>query len=250
MSLSIGRLALGAEAKRRWRVLHFNVWSRGVCRLLGGRTNIVGTPPAAPFFLVSNHLSYLDILVLAQYLPCRFVAKSDVARWPVVGYLTRIADTLYINRTRRADIPRANAAIHNALLSGDSVALFPEGTSSNSDWALPIKAPLLQVAADNGIDVHTAAIRYDTHPSDIPAQASICYFGDDVFGQHIWRLFHLRGFTTTLRFCEQPVSGSDRKTLAANVEDSIHSLQALTNEKSESLSPDTFNNRSASHSSL
>lgn len=246
LSLSVGRAVLRGPRKRAWRVLHFKTWSRGVCRLLGARTQVYGQAPEAPFFLASNHLSYLDILVLAQYLPCRFVAKSDVATWPVVGYLTRIADTLYIDRTHRSDIPRANAAISAALAAGDSVTLFPEGTSSDSDWVLPVRAPLLQVAADAGMDVQTAAIRYDTQPPERPACEAVCYFGDHVFGTHIWQLLQLRGFTTTLRFADQPVQDGDRKLLAQKVQHSIHALQIVNNDKSDSLSAHNFNASSAS----
>ena len=211
--------------RRRCRVWHFSHWSRAVVAMLGGRTVWTGRVPAAPFFLASNHLGYLDIIVLAQRLPAVFVSKAEVSSWPVVGWLTRLADTLYINRERRSDIPRANATILAALERGDSVALFPEGTSSASDFVLPIRPPLLAVAAHNDFPVHTAALEFRTLGGDPPASTAICYFGDMAFLPHLWRLLHLRGFTATVRLADQPQRARDRKALAQRVHDAIHALQ-------------------------
>lgn len=226
VTLASGRVMLRGGARRRWRIWHFRYWSRGVCRLLGGRTTLYGSVPDAPFFLASNHLSYLDILVLAQHLPCVFVSKAEVAQWPVVGFLTGLADTLYIDRARRADIPATNAAIKATLQQGDSIALFPEGTSSAGDSVLPIRAPLLQVAASSDIGVNTAAIHYQTAAGDRPASHAIAYYGDHVFGPHLWQLLHLRGFTATIKIADTPLHDTDRKQLAIRVGSQLRELLA------------------------
>ena len=194
-------------------------------RIIGGRTQVHGTPPRPPFFLASNHLGYLDILAIAQVVPTVFVSKAEVRDWPVVGWLTRLADTLYIKRERKSDIPRANGDIAAAVARGDSVSLFPEGTSSESDFVLPVRPPLLEVAAKNGIPVSVAALYFETRPGDPHAHRAICYYGDMVFAEHVWKLLHLRGFTITIRFGEETVYASDRKVLAQKVEHAIHSLQ-------------------------
>lgn len=228
ISLFIGRVLLFAapRLRRRWRVLHFNLWSRAMCRVLGGNTVVDGEPPAAPFFLASNHLGYLDIVVLAQLLPAVFVAKADVRGWPVIGWLTRLADTLYINRERHADIPRANQSIADTLSAGDSIVLFPEGTSSESDFVLPIRPPLLQVAAERGIAVHTVALHFATRNGDPHAHRAICYYGDMDFVSHVWRLLHIRGFTVTIRFGDQRHTADHRKQLAESVRAEILALQS------------------------
>lgn len=241
LSLWLGRLALFASPRlrRRWRVLHFNAWSRAVCRVLGGSTIVAGRPPAAPFFLASNHLGYLDIVVLAQLLPAVFVAKADVRDWPLVGWLTRLADTLYVNRERSRDIPRANRAIADAIATGDSVVLFPEGTSSGSDLVLPIRPPLLQVAAQNGIGVSTAALYFVTRSGDPHAHGAICYYGNMTFVSHVWRLLHIRGFTVTIRFGERLHIAGDRKALAEAVREEILELQSRnTNNTKAYASPE------------
>lgn len=225
VSLALLRLVTRGDLRRRVRGAWFRAWSRIVVRLLGGRTEVYGTPPSAPFFLASNHLGYLDILVLAQAVPAVFVSKAEVRQWPVIGWLTRLADTLYINRERKSDIPRANAAIAAVIARGDGVALFPEGSSSESDFVLPVRPPLLEVAASNGIPVSVAALYFETRPGDPHAHRSICYYGDMVFADHLWKLLHLRGFTVTMRFGAAPVYASDRKALAQKVRAAIHELQ-------------------------
>src|SRR6185436_7426012 len=87
--------------------------------------------------LVSNHLSYLDILVLATLTPAVFVSKSEVKNWPVFGWFARMAGTIFLQRTRRADVVRISEEITTVLRGGHLVVLFPEGTSSNGRQVLP-----------------------------------------------------------------------------------------------------------------
>ena len=225
VSLALLRLVTFGALRRRIRSFFFSTWSRLMIGILGGRTEVHGTPPRAPFFLVSNHLSYLDILALAQVAPTVFVSKSEVASWPVIGWLTRLADTRYIRRAKKSDIPKTNAAIANTYARGDSVALFPEGTSSESDFVLPVRPPLLEVAASNRIPVSVAALFFETENGDPHAHRAICYYGDMVFASHVWRLLHLRGFTITIRFADDTVYAEDRKALALKVQRAIYSLQ-------------------------
>lgn len=213
-------------AKQNIRYWYFVAWSRGICWLLGGQTKRYGRLPNVQCIIASNHLSYLDILVIAQFVPAVFVSKADVKSWPVIGWLTTLADTLYIERERHRDIPRANRSIAQSLSRGDNVVLFPEGTSSDSDWILPVRPPLLQVAAAENYVVSTAALHYRTKHNDPHARAAICYFGDMAFGVHVWRLLHLRGFNVDLRFSGDELCDDDRKTLALKVRRSILSLQA------------------------
>lgn len=225
LSLALLRLVSRGDARRRIRSTWFSAWSRLMIRIIGGRTVVHGTPPRVPFFLASNHLSYLDILVLAQVAPAVFVSKAEVKHWPVIGWLLRLADTLYINRERKSDIPRANATIAAAIARGDGVALFPEGSSSDSDFIMPVRPPLLEVAARNGIPVSVAALYFETRPGDPHAHDSICYFRDMVFADHVWKLLHLRGFTVTMRFGADTVYADNRKALAQKVRTAIHTLQ-------------------------
>lgn len=231
ITLSISRLLLAAKPdwRSRVRAWHFRVWSKAMISTLGGRTIVHGKPPEGRFFLVSNHLSYLDILVLAQFVPAVFVAKAEVKNWPFIGWLTGLADTLYVDRGRHRTLPRVNGEIDAALKRGDSVALFPEGTSSDSDWVLPIRPPLLQIAVEHVEPVRTAALYFETEAPDPHAHDAICYFGDMQFVKHVWRLLHIKGFEVTLRFSEDRLHAADRKQLARQVRESIIALQRQNN---------------------
>ena len=154
-----------------------------------------------------------------------FVSKADVKHWPVIGTLTRLADTLYINRERHRDIPRANATILEALEQGNGVVLFPEGTSSESDFVLPIRPSLLEMPARHAYPVNTAAVYFETQSGAPHAHRAICYYGDMDFASHVWRLMHLRGFTATVRFSSSQQLATDRKELALKVREDIHTLQ-------------------------
>ena len=228
VALSVTRLLLVAAPtlRRRARGFVFRYWARSACAVRGIKSTETGALPDKTCIVASNHLSYLDIVVMAQYLPAVFVSKRDVTHWPVIGWLTQLADTLYISRENHRDIPRTNAAIAAALEQGDNVVKFPEGTSSDSDWVLPIRAPLLQTAASGDFSVTTAAIHFVTDPADPPAQISICYFGDMVFTAHVWRLLHLRGAAVDLRLSGDLLHDSDRKSLAKQVRYSILNLQS------------------------
>src|SRR5688500_585758 len=95
-----------AGAVHSWRNWIFRYWAKTVALVLCMKITVEGVPPKAPFFLVSNHLSYVDIIAFASQLDCVFVSKSEVRDWPVIGFLCRSMDIIFIDRERRADIPR------------------------------------------------------------------------------------------------------------------------------------------------
>src|SRR5436305_324830 len=143
--LLLARLLLfGApRARARFSSRFFRGWSRLLLRLLHIRVETSGEAPSPPFLLVANHLSYLDILVLASRLPCVFVSKAEVRSWPLLGPICTALGTLYIDRQQRRDIPRVMLDIEKALDRGLGVVFFPEGTSSKGETVAPFKSPLL-----------------------------------------------------------------------------------------------------------
>lgn len=202
------------QRRRRWRVRMLTSWARSMCRALGVEVEVVGRPPAQASFLVCNHLGYLDIPVLASVLPTVFVSKSEVARWPVIGWLATTAGTIYVQRERKRSLPEVNSSISAALERGDGVVVFPEGTSTGGHEVLPFRAPLLAPAADLGLAVHYASLSYATDPADPPASEAVCWWRDMEFAPHVLGLMRLRGVQARVVFGSEPVQGPNRKELA------------------------------------
>lgn len=191
------------------------LWARFVLLVLGVRVAVVGAPPARPFLLVSNHLSYLDVLVLWSAVECNFLARGDLARWPVLGPLTRLAGTLYVDRTRRAAVAPALDAVRARLARGEGIVVFPEGTSSPGATVLPFRSSLFAAAAAAGGRAWVAAISYNTRDAGAPAHLRVAWWGDMSFSGHFWRLLQLRRIQARLAFGARPLAGAERKALAA-----------------------------------
>jgi lyso-ornithine lipid O-acyltransferase len=207
----VGRTSARGIAIRR-RLVRF--WARGVARIFGMRLHCEGHEPHQPFLLVSNHLGYADVIAYAATVDGVFVAKSDLASWPVVGALCRSADVVFVDRSARRDVTRVNQAIEEALGRGEGVILFPEGTSTRGERVLPFKPSLLEVAARGRLGVRVAGIRYATAPPDEPASESVCWWGDMTFPGHFFALLGMRRIDAWIRHCDGVVVDDDRKRLA------------------------------------
>ena len=215
VALHLVRRARGIEhSSARWRTQFFSAWSRGLCRILGMRIDVRGRPPQPPFFLVANHLGYIDVLLLASQLPCVFVARSDVERWPVVGRLCRAVNTLFVDRTNKRDLPRVMSEIERTFDDGRGVVVFPEGTSTKGANVQRFKPSLLESAARAGWPVSFASLSYRTFSRNSPAHLSVCWWGDMGFGRHLLQMLGLPGFQASLVFGEEPIRERDRKLLA------------------------------------
>jgi 1-acyl-sn-glycerol-3-phosphate acyltransferase len=230
-----GRLLTSGSAARqlRWRHRFLRGWSRGVARLFGMRIMVKGQPPAAPFFLVSNHLSYMDIILLYTCLDCVFIAKQDMRRWPAIGFLAHAMSTIWVNRESRRDAVRVLHEIDRTVGGGDGVVLFPEGTTSAGDGLLPMKAALLDWAARREYPVHCAAIHYRTGPELPPAHLAVGWWGDMPFGPHAIALARLPGFDAEVSFLPTPVQAAERATLAKLAREQIlrHFVPMVTPER-------------------
>jgi 1-acyl-sn-glycerol-3-phosphate acyltransferase len=205
------------RAHIRWRSFIFRMWSRATAALFKIRITTLGVPPRAPFFLVANHLSYADIIVLASQVDCSFIAKQDVATWPLIGLLCRSVGTIFIDRNNRRDITRVNAQVEQALAEGRGVVLFPEGTSSQGATVLPFKSGLLELPARARLAVSYAALSYGVGDRETPAHVSVCWWGDMTFMRHLAGLLHLSEINATLTFGRETIRGGDRKALASQL---------------------------------
>jgi 1-acyl-sn-glycerol-3-phosphate acyltransferase len=210
----------------RWRSWILRHWSKSVCGITRIQTSITGASPEPPFFLVSNHLSYVDVFVLGSILDCVFIARSDVRNWPVVGLLCRGVGTIFVDRDHRSDVVRVNDIIGKALSDGRGVVLFAEGTSTKGESVGPFKSSLLELPARTSFPVSYAALTYDVDVSDPPAHLSVCWWGDMMFLSHAIALTRLKRIEAKVAFGSGRIVDLNRKALAAK-------LRAAVNEQFE-----------------
>ncbi len=207
--------------RSRWRMLLFRSWSRSLLPVLGVEVEVEGSPPEPPFFLVSNHLSYLDIPVLGSQQGAIFVAKSEIAGWPGIGVLCKAIQTIFIDRERLRDLPRVMREIDRELGRGMGVVLFAEGTSSKGATVLPFRPPLLEAAARSDIRVAYAALTYRTPEGEPPAHLSVCWWGGMEFTPHAAAFARLRHVRAKVVFGDRLIHDGDRKQLARKLRDAV-----------------------------
>jgi 1-acyl-sn-glycerol-3-phosphate acyltransferase len=157
--VQVGLIFPFLTSKRRFAMIR--KWSRQLLRIVHVRYTLHGKRPAgSPTFIVSNHVSWLDIWLINAVIAVRFVAKSDIRRWPLLGFLVKHAGTIFIERDKRRDTARTNRMIVQALNRGEYVAMFPEGTTTDGTEVKPYHASLFQPAVGAGATVAVLALRY------------------------------------------------------------------------------------------
>jgi 1-acyl-sn-glycerol-3-phosphate acyltransferase len=214
-------LSLFIPNKIYWRQLILGWWAASFVRIANCDIEIIGTPPKAPFFLVANHLGYFDIPVVRTAVKGVFVAKHDIETWPFVGTMVRNMGTIYVNRERRRDIPRAGQEVIEKLSQGEGVIVFPEGTSSKGETVLPFNSSFLAFAAQTDIPVSYVSISYRTGEGDARPSEAICWWDDTPLLTHILQLFSLPSFTAILHFGDEPILNPDRKQLASELRERV-----------------------------
>lgn len=174
--------------------------------------------------LVSNHLTYLDIIVLSAIQPSIFVAKHDIAGWPLFGPLTTAAGSIYVDRDRRLASASVVDLVGQAIAQGLLVVLFPEGTSSGGETVLPFKSALLESAVQLRCPVATSAISYEIDDGSVSDE--ICYWRDVSFFPHLLNVFRKREIRVKCAFSPPKVRSGDRKEIARELRDEILSMRA------------------------
>lgn len=199
---------------RTLRRVLLRVWVRFFAWVAGIRIEVQGTPPKPPFFLVANHLSYLDMLVLNLLTGCLFVSRGDVKDWPVIGPIARSLHIVFVDRLKIRDTRRANQEIADTLRKGDGIVVFPEGRISVGMTVAPFKSSLIEPAVELGVPVHCAALTYATRPGMPPAGELISWWRPEPFFYHLFRLLGHPGVYVTVWFADEPIFGGNRKDLA------------------------------------
>ena len=218
--LHYASLLLGGS---RWprRFLGWAAWAAGM------RVRVEGTPLRRHVLFLANHLSWLDILVLAGASRTAFVSKDDVARWPVVGWLARLNNTVFIARSSRAGVKNQADALRTALASGQPVALFPEGTTDGGVDVWPFRASLLACLFPPlpGVKVQPVALDYG------PAGHDLVWGDEETAPANARRILSRKGTVpVTVRFLApvDPAEARDRKHIAEATRAEILEALGLT----------------------
>ena len=215
--------AAGRHARIAW-------WSGKMLRALGARLVVQGGFRPGAKLVVANHVSWLDIMAIHAVCPqARFVSKAEVRHWPLVGRLVASANTLYIERERRRDALRVMHHMAEALAGGDTVAVFPEGTTGDGRTLLPFHANLLQAAIATSTPVQPVALRFsDAHHAFSPAAL---FLGETTLAQSLWRLACARGLVVTVSVLPAQASAhADRRALAQHLSEQIAQVLAQAGE--------------------
>ncbi len=202
-----------------WRLFRLSSpWPRlllgMIGRIAGARPAVIGKPLKRDVFFVANHVSWLDILVLAGATGTAFIAKGELARVPLIGWLCRLNHTVFVDRGDRNAIAAQVADVRDALDTGWSLAIFPEGTTGDGTALLPFKAPLLSALDPAPPRVRVQPVRIDYGA----ALAEITWVGDEPALANVRRILaRPGGIPVTLRFLEpfDPADAGNRKAIAA-----------------------------------
>ena len=199
-------------------------WGRASLAVLGVEVDPARPPAGGPFLVCANHLGYLDVLVLSARVGGRFVAMSEIAGWPALGWLARSSGTLFVDRDRKRDVLRVGQEIEATLAAGVNVLFFPEGRAGPGDRVRPLRTPLFQAAAQLGVPCVVAALGYETPENPVSPAWTVAWWGGMDFPRHAWRLLHLDGIRARLAFGEEPLVAADRKALARAVQAELERL--------------------------
>lgn len=213
-------------------------WHKTALKAAGVKVTTLGSPAGhRPLLVTSNHISWLDISVIGSQMPLSFVAKSEVATWPLFGLFARLQRTVFVERARRHDAGRAAREIADRLADGDAMVLFPEGTSSNGTHVLPFRSALIGAARNALAGGHEQVLvqplavvfaRLGGLPTGRADRPLVAWYGDMELPRHLWDLFAAGPIDIYLLW-GNPIpfdEKTDRKALARTLEDQIRDLVA------------------------
>lgn len=207
--------------------IQVQVWSQTVLRAMGITLVVHGAPVVSgPALLVANHLSWLDIVVMHAARHCRFISKSDIKRWPLIGRMAGGAGTLFIERASKRDAHRVVHQMAERLAQGDVLAVFPEGTTGDGISLKPFHANLLQAAVSADAPVQPLALRFvdaDTGQTSFAPR----YIDDDALLVSVWQTLGVKNLRVDVVFGElQRCDGRSRRSWAADLQQEVDRLRS------------------------
>jgi 1-acyl-sn-glycerol-3-phosphate acyltransferase len=196
-------------------------WSAKLLRLMGIALQAQGAPRPGAKLVVANHVSWLDIAAIHAVIPeAHFVSKADVKHWPLVGRLVAGVGTLFIEREKKRDALRVVHQVAQALQSGETVAVFPEGTTGDGRTLLPFHANLLQAAVATATPVQPVVLRFFDAQHAVSPVAE--FLGDTTLAQSVWRFVCARGLQVSVQvLAAQGTAHADRRSLADQLRQTI-----------------------------
>jgi 1-acyl-sn-glycerol-3-phosphate acyltransferase len=213
----------GRHSDPAQRALWLQNNSRRMLKIFKTTFRTTGTIPTSGL-LVSNHLSYVDILVISSITPAIFVAKHEVKGWPVFGWFARMAGTLFVDRERRLRAGETTTEIQTALDQGALVVLFPEGTSSNGETVLPFKSSLLEPATRQLHALYVGVVQYRLEDGDVGEE--LCYWKDMTLLPHLINLLSKKTIHASVSFTQLREGSTDRKELARQLHSEVLRMKA------------------------
>ena len=233
LALAISRKSRSRRAAAEW----LQQTAEGCRRILALQPRALGPLPSRGL-LVANHLSYLDIILLAALRPCVFVSKSEVKAWPIFGQCAALGSTIFVDRTRRGGVSGVVDEMRAALSEDLLIVLFPEGTSSGGSSVLPFRSSLLEPALQLGCPVTAAALGYSIEQGSVSDE--ICYWRDMTLLPHLLNVWSKPVIQASLRCGVPRPRGGDRKSLARELHDEVAALHAVSAREFGIRLPDPF----------
>lgn len=205
---------------------HVQAWAATLLVRAGVQLEIKGQPPASgPVLIVSNHISWLDIPLLHAARHCRFISKSDVKGWPIIGTLATAAGTLYIQRSSRRDAVRMVSAMTQAFQRGEILAVFPEGTTGDGRELLSFHSNLLEPAVQSDVPVVSVGLSFVDGTTGQASYAAT-YVGDETLLGSIWRVLCAEQLTAVVHYgLPQKAQGRDRRIWAKDLHTEVDRLR-------------------------
>jgi len=201
-------------------------WHQRTLKILNLNVRYFGTAPETTVLAVSNHISWLDIIVLAQAFPVDFLSKSEVRSWPFYGWLAARGGTLFIERGNQHAADHAIEQITNNLQHGDNVLIFPEGTTTDGNGLRKFHARLFAAAQQAGAPIQAVALRYPgpggkTHPS-------VPFIDHDPLMTSLWKILGQKSIQVEVHYCPLiQLEDKERRDLAQEAHDCIQATLEL-----------------------